>query len=686
MSDINANVVVSMPSQLFTMARVFKANANGKIYIGRIDTDPSIPANQLQVYIENEDGTTVPVSQPIVINAAGYPVYNGQIAKFVTAEGHSMAVYDAYGARQFYFANILKYEPDQFRQLLSGPNGASLVGNGEETVKDSLQGLSDTFEIIQSKDGQPFPPNTELYSGFKRWNPIWDYGHQLGQYTFRTPTHVDFQFANDPKSWEIGPVFTMGRNDLDQRSANLSQDSYEIRNVMLDGGTAKLVEFEPWTALMSTVEKCRVINPDESQQWVINFKAQNWWPHIINNLYMEYNNKGNNFIKAIDDGGNPKDRYTANSRALIAFNRCAWQGGPEGAGIMAYTSAVAVRIKDNSAQNAKTCVILGYPSLFSTIDGLYSEMNFGNQQAVQLGDADAVSPYNIISDVLVRDVYVNFHNLNSNRFIIPGNGNVVINEVEIDRIFIGGIPTSGFIQPLVTVNDLPYQKVIAGRINAANMPLINLTDNYVAVTDKYNCDVPALNGDLVIIDTSSVPVPANISTKVAPGWYARCTAATTFTRSGSGTPNNGLRNSRYAAAINSPAGATTVVSFQHPRADLLKGRAVTVQCLVNADTAQDFIMAISIVNSDGSKTLLNSKTFSGGASWKELTMTVGIDGVATANSFVLCEIACTTGSQKNIYVTGHRLNIGAFGLCGDANKISFAETLRMKDDYQYVNV
>lgn len=117
--SINANVVVSMPSQLFTMARSFKAVANGKIYIGKIDTDPVNPENQIQVYVENEDGSHVPVSQPIIINAAGYPVYNGQIAKFVTVQGHSMAVYDAYGAQQFYFPNVLKYDPDQLRQELA---------------------------------------------------------------------------------------------------------------------------------------------------------------------------------------------------------------------------------------------------------------------------------------------------------------------------------------------------------------------------------------------------------------------------------------------------------------------------------------------------------------------------------------------------------------------------------------
>ncbi|EBM9023098.1 phage head-binding domain-containing protein [Salmonella enterica subsp. enterica serovar Muenchen] len=126
------NVVVSQPSQLFTLARSFKANANGKIYIGKIDTDPVNPENQIQVYVENEDGSHVPVSQPIIINAAGYPVYNGQIAKFVTVQGHSMAVYDAYGTQQFYFPNVLKYDPDQLEYRLSQPDGYLLVGGLDE--------------------------------------------------------------------------------------------------------------------------------------------------------------------------------------------------------------------------------------------------------------------------------------------------------------------------------------------------------------------------------------------------------------------------------------------------------------------------------------------------------------------------------------------------------------------------
>ncbi|HFI6080591.1 TPA: phage head-binding domain-containing protein [Escherichia coli] len=132
MTDITANVIVSMPSQLFTMARSFKAVANGKIYIGKIDTDPVNPENQIQVYIENEDGSHVPVSQPIIINAAGYPVYNGQIAKFVTVQGHSMAVYDAYGAQQFYFPNVLKYDPDQLKLRLEASDGMKIIGKCQD--------------------------------------------------------------------------------------------------------------------------------------------------------------------------------------------------------------------------------------------------------------------------------------------------------------------------------------------------------------------------------------------------------------------------------------------------------------------------------------------------------------------------------------------------------------------------
>lgn len=109
-----SNYLISMPANTFSMPRQFKAVANGKIYIGLPDTDPANPANRIPVYIVNEDGSEVQVSQPIVINAGGFPVYNGQIVKFVTKQNYSMAVYDSTGnggVQQFYWSDLSNVDP-----------------------------------------------------------------------------------------------------------------------------------------------------------------------------------------------------------------------------------------------------------------------------------------------------------------------------------------------------------------------------------------------------------------------------------------------------------------------------------------------------------------------------------------------------------------------------------------------
>jgi len=129
MADVNANVVISNPRPVFTDSRSFRAVSNGRVYIGIIDTDPTIPANQLPVYIENESGNLVQIPQPLIINASGKIVYGGQLVKVLTVQGHSMAVCDAYGSLVDYIPNVLKYDPDQFRQQITGLGGDKLIGS-----------------------------------------------------------------------------------------------------------------------------------------------------------------------------------------------------------------------------------------------------------------------------------------------------------------------------------------------------------------------------------------------------------------------------------------------------------------------------------------------------------------------------------------------------------------------------
>jgi hypothetical protein len=120
---------------------------------GKIDTDPVNPENQIQVYVENEDGSHVPVSQPIIINAAGYPVYNGQIAKFVTVQGHSMAVYDAYGA-QFHLrlTHELHAKIKQRAKMNNRSINSEIVATMEESLSkpSPVSGYRDEEERLAS--------------------------------------------------------------------------------------------------------------------------------------------------------------------------------------------------------------------------------------------------------------------------------------------------------------------------------------------------------------------------------------------------------------------------------------------------------------------------------------------------------------------------------------------------------
>lgn len=177
-----------MPSQLFTLARKFQAASNGKIFIGKIDTDPTLPENQIQVYLDNEDGSHIPVAQPLIINQAGFPVYNGQIAKFVTVEGHSMAVYDSYGEQQHYYPNVLKYDPDQLEERLKSPLGSSLIGHHDITVEEQLDNTNKEIEhnrYIISNIITPYQFKTESNS----WNDAFNDAIAFSENN-KVPIHV----------------------------------------------------------------------------------------------------------------------------------------------------------------------------------------------------------------------------------------------------------------------------------------------------------------------------------------------------------------------------------------------------------------------------------------------------------------------------------------------------------------
>nr|UWD63586.1 MAG: Head binding protein [Bacteriophage sp.] len=147
MSDIVFSAV-RMPSSPFIQVGKFAPISGGDIYIGKPDTNPKDPANQVQVYLENEDLTLVPVPQPIKINQSGYPEYNGIVGRFVTQTASSMDVYDRNDVLQYSFDNLLEYDAAQMWKVIGSSTGWEYVGTPEGTLKTKLQGFVTPFDFV----------------------------------------------------------------------------------------------------------------------------------------------------------------------------------------------------------------------------------------------------------------------------------------------------------------------------------------------------------------------------------------------------------------------------------------------------------------------------------------------------------------------------------------------------------
>lgn len=665
MTDITANVVVSMPSQLFTMARSFKAVANGKIYIGKIDTDPVNPENQIQVYVENEDGSHVPVSQPIIINAAGYPVYNGQIAKFVTVQGHSMAVYDAYGAQQFYFPNVLKYDPDQLRHELASEAGTTLIGKGDRTLEEYLESSKEDFDNSWKRyvGKSTTTQKDSAYSGAAHYQPVSDDGSTIGNYTFESPVIVDFSSTSDCVMPDSGVVFKMGANGL--TSGNyFSQDNYHLKNVTAIGGTPEIVTFEPYTGLTALVDGVRIINNGSPDKTAINFKGQNWWPTVSNNIFKDYTDKRGNFCKAIDDGGDLSIRRSGNSRLLFTGNKV-YFGGDALGGTMLKASAVFNIIKDNACEHGENAIVLEYPSSFSVIDGLYTECYFGGSSQIVIGDKepDSAIPKMDMIGITIKNVYFNNHSQSSNKLIKSGNETVKIDRLTLDNII---VTNANVASPLVELNDVPGQSIYVGNI-ASGTALINKTDNAVKIIDMNNNFIKSLNGNLASTGADSATVN-NSREKVFGNFFIQSTGSLSVSRYASGNQYQKNRESKNYAAMTIEPNTACGFEWQNPRYSDLSGSVATVQFLAKASTTVSAVVLVKYKNTSGSETLASYAININGGDFQEFTIPFFATRNDDDDSVLSVDIRFeNTPSSVVFYVCAFRLNRGDTGLCRSAN-------------------
>lgn len=114
--------IVSPQNSTFSLTDGFRPASNGKVYIGKAGTDPTVVNNQITVTGIKSDGTTTTLSQPISLSSLGKPVdSNGNVVDLVVDTHYSYATFDYYGKLQQSISTQLVLEVDGFATLRALP-------------------------------------------------------------------------------------------------------------------------------------------------------------------------------------------------------------------------------------------------------------------------------------------------------------------------------------------------------------------------------------------------------------------------------------------------------------------------------------------------------------------------------------------------------------------------------------
>lgn len=101
-----ASLRMANPWMQFEDPESKKPLSGGALYVGITGQDPTVAANQKRVYLLQEDGSAIPIGQPISLGAGGVPIYNGSPAVLGVDGDYSIAVHDSSGAQVYYHAAI----------------------------------------------------------------------------------------------------------------------------------------------------------------------------------------------------------------------------------------------------------------------------------------------------------------------------------------------------------------------------------------------------------------------------------------------------------------------------------------------------------------------------------------------------------------------------------------------------
>lgn len=136
LSDAESGLRIDNPYLTVNYFDKPKPVAGGRMFFGVVGEDPEIPANQKRVYLIQEDGSVLPIAQPVQLSNGGVPSYNGSPAKLAVDGTYSWKVIDKNGA-------VVYYSPRTSQPSLQQIGESRII---EETVTLTENQSSVTFE------------------------------------------------------------------------------------------------------------------------------------------------------------------------------------------------------------------------------------------------------------------------------------------------------------------------------------------------------------------------------------------------------------------------------------------------------------------------------------------------------------------------------------------------------------
>ena len=97
-------------------------------YFGIVGRDPIVEENRKIVYALQEDGTAIPLSQPVIGSAGGVPVHNNAPVGLAVSGSYSLKILDSAGAQVYYMPKVEGFNLQGFSGVIA-EESQTVAGN-----------------------------------------------------------------------------------------------------------------------------------------------------------------------------------------------------------------------------------------------------------------------------------------------------------------------------------------------------------------------------------------------------------------------------------------------------------------------------------------------------------------------------------------------------------------------------